>query len=396
MKTKIYTSVILLATLLLCSCSQKNTDKTYQTHTVALGSLSKEVTATGTIEPINQVEVGAQVSGIISKIYVDYNSTVHQGQVLAEIDRSLMAADYNSSKASLSSAKSEFEYQEKNYNRIKGLWEKKLISDTEYESAKYSYEKALSSYNKSKSDIVRAQSNLGYTTITSPIDGVVLSRAVEEGQTVASSFNTPTLFTIANDLRKMRVIVDVDESDIGQVKEGQRTIFTVDAFPENTFDGTVSQVRLQATTTSSVVTYEVVIDAPNPDLLLMPGLTAQCTIYTMEKNDILTIPNKAFKYMPEAPKYAPKNAPKEGQDQAPKKLAENEKIVWVLKGNAVSPVKVQIGASDNTSTEILSGLSIDDKVVLSASATAKVEMPSPEKSSESSPFMPTPPGGNKK
>ncbi|MDD4819875.1 MAG: efflux RND transporter periplasmic adaptor subunit, partial [Flavobacteriales bacterium] len=332
-----------------------------------------------------------------SKIYVDYNSVVTQGQVLAEIDRSLMAADYNSSKASLSSAKSEFEYQEKNYNRIKGLWEKKLISDTEYESAKYSYEKAVSSYNKSKSDIVRAQSNLGYTTITSPIDGVVLSRAVEEGQTVASSFNTPTLFTIANDLRKMRVIVDVDESDIGQVKEGQRAVFTVDAFPDDTFEGTVSQVRLQATTTSSVVTYEVVIDAPNPDLILMPGLTAQCTIYTMEKNDVLTIPTKAFKYMPEAPKNAPQDTKSivEGQKKAPKELAADQKMVWVLRGTSAHPVKVKIGLADNTSTEIISGLSVGDKVVLSASSDAKVEMPV-QGSAESSPFMPTPPGGNKK
>lgn len=288
----------MVAACSLAACGGDKNAQEYNTVTLSKGSLSTTVTATGTIEPINQVSVGAQVSGIISKIYVDYNSEVKSGQLLAQIDTSLMAAELRSSEASLASAKAEYEYQEKNFARQKSLWEKKLISDTEYESAKYNYDRALSSYNKSQADIVKARKNLGYCYIYSTVDGVVMSRAVEEGQTVASSFNTPELFIIANDLRKMRVIADVDEAEIGEVKEGQRAVFTVDAFPNDTFEGEVTQVRINPTTESNVVTYEVVVDAPNPDLKLLPGLTANVTIYTLDKQDVLSVPVRAFRFNP--------------------------------------------------------------------------------------------------
>ncbi len=327
------------------------------------------------------------MSGIISNIYVDYNTVVKQGQLMAEIDRSLLEAELESSQASLASSRSEYEYQQKNFARQKGLWEKKLISDTEYEQAKYNYEKSLSSYSKSKADIIRAEKNLGYSYIYSPIDGVVLSRAVEEGQTVASSFNTPTLFTIANDLRKMRVIADVDEADIGQVEEGQRVVFTVDAFPDDTFEGSVTQVRLLATTTSNVVTYEVVVDAPNPDLKLKPGLTANVTIYTMEKNGVLTVPVRALRFKPD-------DAAKGGTQAKPVAAAQDagDKTLWVMEGSVVRPAKVKTGMSDGVNVEIISGIENGAKVIVSSKSAAAAQI-SDGTPGENNPFMPTPPGG---
>lgn len=293
---KIVTIIIVIAVIVGAFFFFRSGDKkvtTYETVELKKGSINNTVTATGTIEPITKVDVGTQVSGTISHIYVDYNSVVTKGQLLAELDRKLLEAELKSEMANLKSSKSEFEYQDKNFKRLRQLHEKNLISETEYEEALYQYEKAQQAYEKAQATMVKAQSNLDYATITSPIDGVVLSREVEEGQTVAASFETPTMFTIANDLRKMQVIADVDEADIGQVLEGQRVTFTVDAFPDDTFEGDVTQVRLNPTTESNVVTYEVVIDAPNPELKLKPGLTANITVYTMEKDNILLAPLKA-------------------------------------------------------------------------------------------------------
>ena len=297
---KIVTIIIVIAVIVGAFFFFRSGDKkvtTYETVELKKGSINNTVTATGTIEPITKVDVGTQVSGTISHIYVDYNSVVTKGQLLAELDRKLLEAELKSEMANLKSSKSEFEYQDKNFKRLRQLHEKNLISETEYEEALYQYEKAQQAYEKAQATMVKAQSNLDYATITSPIDGVVLSREVEEGQTVAASFETPTMFTIANDLRKMQVIADVDEADIGQVLEGQRVTFTVDAFPDDTFEGDVTQVRLNPTTESNVVTYEVVIDAPNPELKLKPGLTANITVYTMEKDNILLAPLKAFRFI---------------------------------------------------------------------------------------------------
>jgi HlyD family secretion protein len=347
----------------------------YQTTVIEPTSISSSVTATGTVEPVKQVEVGTQVSGIIDKIYVDYNSEVKAGQLIAELDMSVLRTELESAKANLNSSKVEFDYQTRNYERIKGLYEKELVSATEFEQAQYSYDKAKFSYSQAQSNYNKSQKNIGYAKIYSPIDGVVLSRAVDEGQTVASGFSTPTLFTIANDLTQMRVIANVDEADIGAVKEGQRVEFEVDAYPEDTFHGSVTQVRLQATTTSNVVTYQVVIDAPNPELKLMPGLTANITIFTLDKAGVIAVPVRALRFTPEGEKY-------------------QENTVWrQLKDGKLEAVNVKTGVSDGVQTEILEGLEIGDRVVtgtkLAGNFPDKGDMPQP--GGGSNPFMPRPP-----
>ena len=260
---------------------------TFVTVPVIKGEISNSVTATGTIEPVTEVEVGTQVSGIIDKLYADYNSVVTKGQLIAEMDKITLQSEMASAQATFDGNKAEYDYQLRNYERNKALHDKQLISETDFELSRYNYEKAKSQFDSSKAALAKAQRNLSYATITSPIDGVVINRAVEEGQTVAAGFETPTLFTIAADLTQMQVVADVDEADIGDVKEGQRVSFTVDAYPNDTFDGEVTQIRLGSTSSSStgsssesVVTYEVVISAQNPDLKLKPRLTANVTIFT--------------------------------------------------------------------------------------------------------------------
>ncbi|MEN6618060.1 MAG: efflux RND transporter periplasmic adaptor subunit [Rikenellaceae bacterium] len=357
----------------------------YQTADIYKGKIANSVTATGTIEPLIQVEVGTQVSGKITRIYVDYNSKVKKGQILAELEKTTLEAELSSSDATRESAKTEFEYQQKNYLRLSALYEKKLISDTDYETAKYQYDKAKSAYDKAKSDITRVRQNLQYATIYSPIDGVVLNRAVDEGQTVAASFNTPTLFTIANDLTRMQVIADVDEADIGDVKEGQKVTFIVDAFPEDLFNGSVTQVRLQPTTTSNVVTYEVVVDAPNPSLKLKPGLTANITIITLEKSNILLVPNKALR-------FTPVNMPVVSQSSASD--SSGGKQIWIKTTSGIAPVRVNIGASDGIHTEVFGDVKEGDKVVIGVTQNVT---PANSSSGDSgrSPFMPSRPGQKK-
>ena len=373
--------MIAVALLLLLNREDKPV-LVYQTTTLAPTTISSSVTATGTVEPVKQVEVGTQVSGIISKIYVDYNSVVKEGQLIAELDMSVLQTELESSRANLNSAKVEYDYQTRNYQRIKGLYDKELVSATEFEQAQYSYDKAKFSYSQAQSNYSKSQKNIGYAKIYSPIDGVVLSRAVDEGQTVASGFSTPTLFTIANDLTAMRVIANVDEADIGAVKEGQRVEFEVDAYPEDTFLGTVTQVRLQATTTSNVVTYQVVIDAPNPDQKLMPGLTANITIFTLDKHDVLAVPVRALRFTPEGEKY-------------------QENTVWKqLADGSLQATKVVTGVSDGVQTEILEGLAAGDRVVTGTRLlTGKGKdmfdgnMPQPQQGQAggNNPFMPRPP-----
>ena len=282
-----------------------------ETEKVGRTSITNVVTATGTVEPVTEVDVGTQVSGIIDKLYVDYNDVVTAGQLIAEMDKVTLEAELQSATAQLDKSKSEYEYQQKNYARSKVLFEKKLISDTEYETATYNYEQAKANYEESQASMVKVRRNLEYATITSPINGVVINKAVEEGQTVAAGFETPTLFTIAADLTKMQIIADVDEADIGSVQDGQRVSFTVDAYPNDVFEGKVEQIRLgessdsstsssSSSSSSTVVTYEVVISADNPDLKLKPRLTANVYIYTMERNDVLSIPNKALRFIADA------------------------------------------------------------------------------------------------
>lgn len=347
--------------------------------------ISTSVTATGTVEPVTKVEVGTQVSGIVSKLYVDYNDVVKAGQVIAEMDKVNLQAELTSANAQLSTAKTEFEYQEKEYNRIKTLHDKELVSDSEFDQAQYQYQSAKNAYSQSQASYTKVRRNLSYATITSPIDGVVISRAVEEGQTVAAGFSTPTLFTIAKNLTEMQVIADVDEADIGQVLEGQRVTFTVDAYPDDVFEGDVKQVRLEATTTSNVVTYEVVINAPNPDLKLKPGLTANVTIYTLEENDVLAIPTKALRFNPDEEIMKGIGITVEGQPVP----TDSTRTVWVKNGNSISPKQVVTGNTSGDKTGI-SGLSDGEEVVCGLTT----EGPAKQESVERSPFAPGPRGGN--
>lgn len=386
MKKKIIIIVAILAIaglIIYLATGKKGAQIQFEMTTVDLDTIQNSVTATGTIEPVTEIEVGTQVSGIISKIFVDYNSIVKKGQVIAELDKTNLTSELNSAKANLASAKSELEYQKTNYERYKNLNEKGLVSKDEYENAYLSYRKALESYHTSVENVNKAETNIGYATITSPIDGVVLSKDVEEGQTVASSFSTPTLFTIAQDLTDMRVIADIDEADIGSVKEGQNVTFTVDAFPNDVFHGNVTQVRQEATEENNVVTYEVVISAPNKDLKLKPGLTANVTVNTLERTDVLSVRSKALRFTP-----------------AEDILGKSYKIVdcngknklWTLEGNTLKAHNVNIGATDGSRTEIISGLSKGTKVVLSMTELKDETEEAPQE--ESNPFMPHP--GKKK
>ena len=362
----------------------------FQTEKVTRNSMTDVVVATGTVEPVTKVDVGTQVSGIIDRIYVDYNSVVKKGQLIAEMDKVTLQAELESQEAQLANAKAEYEYQQKNYARSKVLFEKQLISDSDYEEATYNYEKAKSTYEKSKADIVKVRRNLGYAVITSPIDGVVISREVEEGQTVAAGFETPTLFTIANDLTQMQVVADVDEADIGQVSDGQRVEFTVDAYPDDTFEGVVEQVRLEATTESSVVTYEVVITAYNPELKLKPGLTANVTIFTLEKDDATAVPTKALRFVPNAELLGEIGLTAVETDS---QAAPGSRELWVKEGTTLRPRRVYAGAASGDMTEITEGLTGSEEIVTGL-VTAK---PREETAAiERSPFMPGPPGSNDK
>ena len=366
---------------LLLSGGKKEEKVEFETAKVEEGNIQTTITATGTIEPVTSVTVGTQVSGIVSKLYVDYNSVVKKGQVIAELDKTNLISELTAQRANLSSAQSSLNYQQANYNRYKTLYDKGLVSADEYESALLQYNQAKEQVKTASQSVLRAQTNLGYATITSPIDGVVLSKAVEEGQTVAASFNTPELFTIAQDLTDMRVIADIDEADIGGVKEGQRVSFTVDVFPEDKFEGQVTQVRQQATTESNVVTYEVVISARNNDLKLKPGLTANVTIFTLEKNGVLVAPAKALRFMPNEALL------QEGQSiedvEAPKKL-------WTMEGNVFKAHKVETGTTNGVLTEIVSGISAGTEVLVDFTITGGEEMPQAQQAQN--PFMPRPRG----
>ena len=390
-------TIVAIAILWFCfGGKSKSANYIIETAQAVRGDVSEAVTATGTIEPVTQVEVGTQVSGIIDKLYADYNSIVTKGQLIAEMDKVTLQSELTSQQATYDGAKAEYEYQQKNYERNKGLHEKQLISDTDYEQSLYNYQKAKSAFDSSKASLAKAERNLSYATITSPIDGVVISRDVEEGQTVASGFETPTLFTIAADLTQMQVVADVDEADIGDVEEGQRVSFTVDAYPNDVFEGKVTQIRLGATsssssttTTTTVVTYEVVISAHNPDLKLKPRLTANITIYTLDKQGVLSVPAKALRFTPAVPLVG---------SNAVVKDCEGEHKVWTREGDTFTAHPVSIGISNGIVTEITGGINegtqiVSDAVISTGAETAVAEG---QGDGERSPFMPGPPGNSKK
>lgn len=360
-----------------------NLKQEYETTKVEKDTIKSIVTATGSIEPVTSVDVGTQVSGIISKIYVDYNSVVKKGQVIAELDKTNLISELNSAQANLTSSKSDYQYQKANYERYKNLYDKGLVSRNDYEVARLSYQKAAEDVKTKEENVKKAQTNLGYAIITSPIDGIVLGKDVEEGQTVASSYSTPTLFTIAQDLTDMQVVADIDEADIGNIKDGQKVSFTVDAFPDDTFSGVVTQVRQEAVTENNVVTYEVVISAPNKDLKLKPGLTANVSITTIERPNVVSVKSKALRFTPSAANL--KDIKIEDCKGANK--------LWVKNDNVLKAYPVKIGVSDGTRTEILSGVPENTEVIMSVKELQEGMEEGPQQV-ESSPFMPHP--GDKK
>ena len=382
-------AIIAAVTIFMRSNKRQPITIIYETAKVERATISNSVTATGTIEPVNKVEVGTQVSGIISKIYVDYNSIVKKGQVIAELDKINLESELASAKANLASSKSELDYQETNYKRMKALHDRGFISDDDFDIANLSYKKAKEAYLVQLQTVQKAQTNLGYATITSPIDGVVLSKDVEEGQTVAASFSTPTLFTIARDLTDMQVVANVDEADIGNVRDGQRVTFTVDAFPDDTFEGRVKQVRQQGEEESNVVTYEVVISAPNNDLKLKPQLTANVNIYTEEIENVVSVPAKALRFSPS--KEMMNDGEKIKDCNATNKL-------WIKETNILKAYPVKTGITNGIRTQILEGVKEGTAVITNAKAKGGTEEDniSEQNSQERSPFSPGPPERDKK
>lgn len=387
-----------------------------QTENPKIGSLTNAVTATGTVQPVDTVAVGSQVSGTIKTVYVDFNSAVKKGQLLAQIDPSLMQAQVQQISANLQSSQANVVYQKSNYDRQTQLYNVGAISKAELETALYSYSSAKDNVSSISAQLKSAQQNLSFTNIYSPIDGTVLSRSVSEGQTVAASFSTPELFSIAKDLTKMQVQASVDEADIGNVKQGQRVSFTVDAFPKDTFSGTVKEIRLRSSVSSNVVTYTTIIDAPNNDMKLKPGMTANISIYTKEINNIMLVSASALNFKPDsalAKKYTIEGMPGPNGNKPPEGMKPNDgnssmppppnddvqndsvqhAFVWVKKDSSIMLKPITIGLDDETQVQVLSGLQEGDVVVTGYTQKTKEES---KKTEASSPFMPKPPGGNSK
>ena len=390
------------AIIIVKTTKSANKELVIRTHVVGEYTVENTVTATGTIEPVETVEVGTQVSGKVEKIYVDYNDVVKKGQLMAELDKQTLNQSLSRAKASLTSAESQLNYAKLTYERTKQLYEANAATLAAYQEAQNSYTQAQMSKRNAQAAYDQAMVDLGYAEIYSPIDGIVLDRAVEVGQTVAASFSTPTLFTLANDLTKMQVEADVDEADIGQVKVGQRVTFTVDAYMEDVFDGTVNQIRMKPTTTSNVVTYTVIIEAPNPDQKLFPGMTASVTIVTEEQTG-LAVPAEAFNFTPDEQVLKALRKPEKPEGQMPeppmgerpemdgKAMAGSHNMVWIKKGDNMMPRPVKVGMSDGAYKIIEQGVQAGDSVVLSAQYVVKEKA---VKKGEN-PFMPGPPGRNR-
>lgn len=413
-------AVILIAVGLLGYKSLSKTKKavSIETAKVERGSISNTVTATGTLAAVKTITVGTQVSGVIEKIFVDFNSVVKKGQLLAQLDETPLIAQLEQSKASVDQAEAQVKYQKATYERYKALLAKKLIAQADFDQVEYNYNNALGALSNAKSLYDKNKINLSYARIYSPIDGIILDRAVEVGQTVAASFNTPTLFTIANDLTQMKVEAKVDEADIGQLKDGQRVEFTVDAFPAKKFSGSVTEIRLQPTTTNNVVTYTVVIGAPNPDIILKPGMTANATFFVTERKDILMVPGKAVNFTPDPAALAELMASvgQEGAgDGQPKehqirqggmpngsghsfKMPENDslKTVWIKAPNgAIHPHHITVGVTNEINYEVVRGLNEGDEVVVSLTASGAQSGTGVTKAARS-PFMPQRPGSTRR
>lgn len=369
-----------------------------ETSQVKTGAITTSVTATGTVEPVDQVEVGTQVSGLVERIYVDYNSQVRKGQLLAELDKTTLNQNVANAQASYTAALNELNYYRQNHNRQKNMYEAGVISKADYEQASYQIKNAQATVAQRQTTLTQSRANLGYANIYSPIDGIIISKEVEEGQTVAASMTTPTLFTIAKDINKMQVEADVDEADIGNVEVGQRVSFTVDAFPDQVFTGKVRQVRLGATTTSNVVTYTVIIDADNTDKKLKPGLTATVTIYTQELNEVNTIEAQALNFTPDSlmlAKYYEQNKIETKLPPTSRPDDDSGKYVWVKNSDgSLTLTEIVVGTSDGINVAVKDGLAKGTNVVTRMEEGAKQEVSSG--AGGSSPFMPKPPDRSNK
>ncbi len=390
--------VVVAGVIVFFTSSSKSDSQQWLTLPVTKGNLDVVVTATGTLAADTTVQVGTQVSGTIAKLYADWNSHVRQGQVVAKLDTTFLWASVEQAEANLRKSKVAEEQAKRTFDRVKQLFQRNLDSQSDYDTA-------LSGYQTAQADVVQAQTaldqakiNLSYATIKSPISGVVISRNVDLGQTVASSFNTPTLFTIANSLSDMQIQASVDEGDIGSVKVGQPVSFTVDAYPNDTFSGRVIQIRLQPTVVQNVVEYTVIIDVPNPDLKLMPGMTANLTIQIAEAKDVLKVPTTALRFvpprqyvtgmmnaLPDSVKQKIEQRRKadggnqasgqaggyQGAGQGSAQSLQNRELspgsyfrLWVLDGKQIKPVRVRIGLSDGTNTEVAGDLNAGQQVVI--------------------------------
>jgi HlyD family secretion protein len=370
-------AALVAVVVVIVKCTGGDDEVTFQTAVVTRGTIETTVMATGYVQPVDEVEVGTQVSGVIEKILVDYNSQVKKGDLLAQLETNTLLERVNQAKATLRSGQSDLDYARQNHERVKTLYESKAATQVSYEEAVNRLTQAETSLENAKAALTQAEVNLSYAYIHSPIDGVILDRAVNIGQTVAASFSTPTLFTIAEDLTKRQVEADVDEADIGQVRVGQPVVFTVDSYPDDTFTGTVRQMRLQPVVTSNVVTYTVIIDAPNPEEKLFPGMTASITI-TVASEEGLMVPVEAVNFMPGpelAGSVAMQGPPTEGDG------------VWVKSGESITRQGIRKGLGDGINFIAPEGVSEGQEVVLSAATGKNGEV------RRAAGFMPGPPRG---
>ena len=407
-KTIILISVLILiaiGTVLYFVFRKKTEAVTFVTAKARYGAIAKSVTATGTIQPVDTVSVGAQVSGVVKNIYVDFNDVVKEGQLLAKIDPSILLAQAEQSKANLDNTRSNLSFQRANYDRQNKLFKLGIISKADYQLALNQIETAKAAVDNSLAQLKIINKNLSYTNIYSPIDGVVLNRNVSAGQTIASSFNAPTLFVIAKDLTKMQVSAAVDEADIGEIQSGQKVTFTVDAFPEDVFQGKVQEVLLHPSVSANVVTYKTVINVDNTAMKLKPGMTASIYIYIEEDNNALMIPSKALNFKPDSlltSRYIilnakrgmasqknnreNKNFQKEHLDRTTTvNEARQKAYVWKKSGDTLIEKAISIGLNDDVNVKIIAGLSPNEEVI---THTVTGENNTNTNASQRSPFMP--------
>lgn len=404
------------------SCHKRNGSYLLETAAVKKGSIINTITATGTLEADTTVLIGTQVSGVINKIFVDFNTVVHKHQLMAELDTTPLQTQVRQAEASLDDSKSEVEYNKATFERYQALLDKKLVAQADYDQVKYNYKKSLADLKTAQAGYDKAMVNLNYAFIYSPIHGVILNRAVDQGQTVAASFSTPNLFTIANDLTQMHVEAAVDEADIGQVRQGQPVSFAVDAYPSETFKGDVRQIRLQPVVTNNVVTYTVIVNAPNPEKKLMPGMTANITVLVQKVDSVLVVPGKALRFTPDAAFLAEymKNNPlpqRQGTGTGGTGRSDSTRIrrnaaasstsspsdfmagtqqarkpitVWIKSGDKIHRVRIATGAIDGSNAEVKYGLKEGDIVILSMTQAGKSgsAAAATTPATTTSPFMP--------